>query len=54
LSRRKNGCSRILKSAVLFPLPQVEGGDAVSAAVNPVGVGIVAILLGDVINARDT
>jgi len=39
---------------VLFPLPQVEGGDAVPTAVNPVGVSVVAILLGDVINPGDT
>ena len=31
--------------AVLFPLPQVEGGDAIPGAVNPVGVSVVAILL---------
>jgi len=40
--------------AVLFPLPQVEGGDAVPAAVDPIGVPVVAILLGNVINPRDT
>jgi len=31
--------------AVLFPLPQVEGRDAIPAAINPVGVPVVAILL---------
>jgi len=54
LSRRKNGCSKILKSAVLFPLPQVEGGDTVPSAVNPVGVSVVAILLLHQIYPGDT
>ena len=40
--------------AVLFPLPQVEGGDAVSGAVHPVGIGIVAILLLHPIYPGDT
>ena len=40
--------------AVFFPLPQVEGGDTVPGAVNPVGVSVVAILLSDVINPGNT
>jgi len=39
--------------AVLFPLPQVEGGDAVPSAVDPVGVSIIAILLVHPINSGD-
>ena len=41
-------------SAVLFPLAQVEGGDAIPGAVDPVGIGIVAILLLHPIYPGDT
>ena len=40
--------------AVLFPLPQVEGGDAVPGVVNPVGVPVVTILLSNIINPGNT
>jgi len=41
-------------SAVLFPLSQVEGGDAIPGAVNPVGVSVIQIILLHQIYPGDT